>query len=94
MADATATDRRVLITVEYVKGYSYVVDNRSVTKFMHRCVRKMDHHCPWVNNCVGEFNQKYFIQVINMSEMLIISKFQFLFYVGVSSLYCLAMVSQ
>ncbi|CAN0354469.1 unnamed protein product, partial [Ectocarpus sp. 12 AP-2014] len=26
-----------------------------------RCVVRMDHHCPWMNNCVGIANQKYFI---------------------------------
>ncbi len=29
-----------------------------------RCIVKMDHHCPWINNCVGIGNHKFFIQFI------------------------------
>lgn len=43
-----------------------------------RCIRKMDHHCPWVNNCVGDRNQKYFLQ--------------FLVYVGILAIYSIVLI--
>ena len=42
------------------------------------CIMNMDHHCPWMFNCIGQFNQKYFLQFlvysfVGISEVCIIS---------------------
>ena len=29
-----------------------------------RCIMKMDHHCPWINSCVGYGNHAYFTRFL------------------------------
>lgn len=34
------------------------------------CVARFDHHCPWINNCVGANNLRYFITFLFSTSAL------------------------
>mmetsp|Transcript_24940 Transcript_24940/g.36936 ORF Transcript_24940/g.36936 Transcript_24940/m.36936 type:complete len:362 (+) Transcript_24940:91-1176(+) len=57
---------------------SYKPDRAHHCSICKRCILKMDHHCPWVNNCVGIGNHKFFLL--------------FIFYTCCSCLYAVSLV--
>ena len=46
-----------------------------------KCVRRYDHHCPWLETCVGEKNHKYFWMFLGLMSILILWTFIITWYV-------------
>ncbi|SBT71313.1 palmitoyltransferase DHHC3, putative [Plasmodium malariae] len=46
-------------------------------KVCNKCVSVFDHHCMWVNNCIGKKNYKYFVGLLTV--LTIFNCFVFLF---------------
>lgn len=48
----------------------YKPDRTHHCRICRACVLKMDHHCPWIANCVGWKNHKFFMLFIFYSAVL------------------------
>lgn len=56
---------------DFVCAYCEVRRPNHIKHCQHcnKCVRKFDHHCPWIHNCVGEKNHKLFFLFLLSTEI-------------------------
>lgn len=62
------TMRNIHVPAQFEKPkYCKICDRRWKPPRAHHCktckscIFRMDHHCPWINNCVGVYTQKIFV---------------------------------
>lgn len=53
--------RRITFHAMCGRCHSFKPENCHHCRICDRCVSRMDHHCPWMNNCIGVANLKHFI---------------------------------
>ncbi|CAK9043501.1 Palmitoyltransferase pfa3 (Protein fatty acyltransferase 3), partial [Durusdinium trenchii] len=50
----------------------YKPDRAHHSSNMGKCILEMDHYCPWIRNCVGYLNKKYFFLLITYGAATLI----------------------
>lgn len=53
--------------------------------YLASCVHRFDHHCPWINNCVGENNRQAFLMYV-LTQFLLLLQWEVLVIIYLASL--------
>lgn len=74
LIDPTDTLLKTNLELEYYcdECNSSVRSETKHCKVCKRCVYLFDHHCKWVNNCIGQKNYKEFFKLIICTNLYLI----------------------
>jgi len=64
---------KIKISLKYCPTcYMYMKPRTHHCSVCDCCVEDFDHHCPWLGNCVGKRNYRYFFGLIAIAEIAIL----------------------